>query len=122
MTGRPRGEHGQATLEFAMVLPVVVLAVLLVFQVLVVADHALLVQHAAREAARAASVDPTGADARAAVARVIPGARLVVVRHGGVGANVEAHVSFIDPTSLPIVGPLVPSVSLDATTLMRIER
>ena len=42
MPGRPRGEHGQATLEFAMVLPVVVLAVLLVFQVLVVADHALL--------------------------------------------------------------------------------
>ena len=56
-TARP-GERGQATVEFALLLPVLVLALLAVLQVAFVVRDQVAVVHAAREAARAASVDP----------------------------------------------------------------
>jgi Flp pilus assembly protein TadG len=61
-----RGEPGQATVEFALVLPLLVLAMLALVQVaLLVRDHLAVVQ-AAREAVREASVDPDPARAAAA--------------------------------------------------------
>ena len=51
-------QRGQATVEFAFVLPLIVLAALAVIQVGLVVRDQLGVVHAAREAARAASVDP----------------------------------------------------------------
>ena len=55
---RRRAEHGQASIELALVLPVLLgLVVLLGEAGLVVKDY-VLVAHAAREAARAAVVDP----------------------------------------------------------------
>jgi Flp pilus assembly protein TadG len=122
MPGAHRGARGQATVEFALVLPLVVLAVLLVFQALVVAQDRLLLEHAAREAARAASVDPSGNSADAAVQRVLPGARLVVQRGRGIGATVHAAVSLHCRTDLPIIGPLLPDLDLHATVTMRAER
>lgn len=122
MRRAPREAHGQATVEFALVLPLVVLAVLLVFQALVIAHDRLLVEHAAREAARAASVDPSGADAAAAVRRVLPGAHLALQRGRGVGAIVRADVALRSTTDLPIIGPLLPDVDLHATVTMRAER
>ncbi len=61
-----RRQRGQATVELALTLPFVAMALLLVVQVLLVAQGQLAVQHAAREAARAAAVDPDLAAATAA--------------------------------------------------------
>ena len=122
MGGAPRDTRGQATVEFALVLPLVVLAVLLVFQALVVAHDRLLLEHAAREAARAASVDPSGADAGAAVQRVLPGARLDLQRGSGIGAIVRAAVVFRCATDLPVIGPLLPDLDLHAVVTMRAEQ
>ena len=64
--------RGQATVEFAFVLPLVVLALLAVVQVGVVVRDQLGVVHAAREAARAASVDPDPGRAVRAAHRTLP--------------------------------------------------
>jgi Flp pilus assembly protein TadG len=50
-----RLERGQATVELALVLPVVVLLLMILIQAALVAKDQLLVQHAAREAARSAA-------------------------------------------------------------------
>ena len=61
-----RGERGQATVELALGLPVVLLGVLLVVQVgLVVADQVRVV-HSAREAVRVAAVDDRASETRRA--------------------------------------------------------
>jgi pilus assembly protein CpaE len=118
-----RGERGQATVEFALVLPAVAIVVLLVFQAMVLGNQFLLVANAAREGARAAIVDPSGADARAAVARTLPGATLTIDRAGGgAGASLRATVRFHARTSLPFVGALLPDPWLSSTVTMRAER
>ena len=52
-----RGENGQATVEFALIIPLVVVVLLAVIQVALVAYAQLGVAHVARETARAVSVD-----------------------------------------------------------------
>ena len=54
-----RAEHGQASVELALVLPVLMGLVVLLGQAGLVAKDYVLVAHAAREAVRAAVVDPT---------------------------------------------------------------
>ena len=72
-SARPDG--GLTTVELALALPVVVLALLLVLQVAVVAVAQVRVEHAAREAGRAAAVGadpgvPTGLHAARTDVRV----------------------------------------------------
>ena len=84
MGGCDRGTGGQSTVEVALLLPVVAALLLAVVQVGMVVRDPVLVTHAAREAARAAAVDPQADVAReAAVAavRLDPG-RLAVELSG----------------------------------------
>ena len=59
-------ERGQATVEFALVLPLILFGLMAILQVGLVVRDQVAVVHAAREAARAASVDrdPAARDAR----------------------------------------------------------
>ncbi len=115
----PRREEGQATVELALLLPVLVLAAVAVLQVgLVVRDYVSVV-HAAREAARAASVD---ADATAAAHRVLPGANVQVGPRPAVGEPIRVEVDFRSVTDLPLVGPLFPDPVLHHAASMRVER
>lgn len=120
--GAPAREAGQATAEFALVLPLfVVLGLTLVQAGLVVRDQ-LAVVHAAREAARAASVDPDPAAPGAAAEAVLPGA---VVRAGTrppAGSPITVEVVYRSPTAVPVVGPLLPDPRLSARAVMRVER
>ena len=73
MTGRlGRSQAGQSTVEFAVLLPVLLLAVLVVIQGGLVVRDQLLVQHAAREGARAAAVSDSVAEVRDATGRAGP--------------------------------------------------
>jgi TadE-like protein len=117
-----RRERGQATVELALLLPVIVMLLLLVVQMLVVGRDYVVTIHAAREAARAESVDPTGRDATAVVARTLPGAHLVLVPRARVGDPVRAIVRYTVHTDVPLVGPLLPDVDVHATVTMRSER
>ena len=115
-------ERGQATVELALVLPILALAVLAVLQVaLVVRDH-IAVVHAAREAARAASVDPNPIRAIAAARRTLPGAKVHVGHRGRVGEPITVVVTYESATDLPLVGPLFPDPKLESTAVMRIEK
>lgn len=118
----PRGEPGQATVELALVLPLVVMAMLALIQVgLLVRDH-LAVVHAAREAARAASVEPDPARAVAAAHRTLPDADVDVGPRPEVGGSITVRVSYRAVTDVPLVGRLFPDPELHARAVIRVER
>lgn len=64
---RNRGQRGQATVELALLLPVLALLLLLAVQVALVARDRVVAVHTVRVAARAAIVDPDEAAVRDAV-------------------------------------------------------
>ena len=82
-----------------MIFPVVlVLALALVQAALVLRDH-LALTSAAREAARAASLDPDPARAERAAAAVLPGATVRSEPRPAVGELVRVWVSYRSPTT-----------------------
>lgn len=119
---RAGDERAQATVEFAFLLPLVLAVLLAIVQAGLVVRDQVAVVHAAREAARAAAVDPDPAAARRAVGAVLAGAKVEIRRRGAVGEPVEVRVRYRSLTDLPMVGPLIPDPLLDATAVMRVER
>jgi hypothetical protein len=117
-----RSERGQATVELALVLPMFVLFLFALVQVSLVARDKVLIVHAARAAAREASVDAGADRVRAAATHALPGARVEVKRRGGVGDPVDVAVTYVSKTDLPLIGALVPDVTLHSRVSMRIER
>jgi Flp pilus assembly protein TadG len=121
-----RPDSGQATVELALVLPLLAVLMLALVQAVVLARDQLLVTHAAREAARAAAVDPDpGAPQRAAAgAGPLDPGRLQVDTspRGAVGTSVRVEVRYREPTTLPIVGRAIGDVTLSSAATMRIER
>lgn len=130
MTAAPPGrvrrsacsDSGQATVEFALVLPLVIFLILAVLQTaLVVRDYVATV-HAAREAARAASVERDPSAATRAARRVLRDASVSVGSRPAVGGPVSVTVHYTSRTRLPMVGELFPDPDLSATASMRVER
>ena len=115
-------ERGQATVEFALILPILAMAILAVLQVALVVRDRIAVVHAAREAARAASVEPDPSGAIRAARRSLPGAEVHVGRRGKIGEPIAVVVTFTSHTDLPLVGPLFPDPVLESRVVMRIER
>ncbi len=121
-----RGDRGQSTVEFALVLPLVVLVVLFIVQAGFVVRDQLLVSHAAREAARAAAVseaDRSGAALTAArQAGELAADRLSAVASMVDGdASVRVVISYRSTTDIAIIGALVPDIDLESTVQMRVE-
>ncbi len=115
-------DGGQATVEFALVLPLVVFALLSIIQVgLVVSDH-ITVVHAAREAARAAAVERDPERAVIAARRVLRDASVSVGARPAVGQAIAVDVQYRSRTNLPMVGLLFPDPMLHARAVMRVER
>jgi Flp pilus assembly protein TadG len=122
---RCQREDGQATVEVALLLPLLALLLLSVVQVGLVVRDQVLVTHAAREAARAAAVDPQAATAREAAeaaARLEPD-RLTVELSGSTapGGRLTVTVRYRSPTTVPVVGALVGDRTLTAEATMRVE-
>lgn len=117
-----RGDGGQATVELALALPLVALLALALVQTALVVRDQIGVVHAAREAARAASVDPDPAKPPAAAARVMPGAVVRPVDRPSAGGYVAVEVVYRSATDLPLVGSLLPDPALSARAVMRVER
>lgn len=113
---------GQASVEFALVLPLIVLVMLAIVQVGLLVRDRLAVVHAAREAAREASVARDPARAVRAAHRTLPGARVEVGPRAGVGEPVRVVVSYRSVTSLPLVGALFPDPVFRSEATMRAER
>jgi TadE-like protein len=121
-----RADRGQATVELALALPLVVLLLLALVQGGLVVRDQILVTHAAREAARAAAVDadPAAAERAARSAGPLRSDRLHVRLdgRGRAGSRATAHVSYDAPTRVPLAGSLFGDVRLQATASMRAER
>ncbi len=103
-------------------LPLVVLAALAVIQVGLVVRDQMGVVHAAREAARVASVDDDPAAAARAAHRTLPDADVDVGARPDVGGEIRVTVRYRSVTSLPLVGVLFPDPELHASAAMRVEK
>lgn len=118
-------EAGQASVELALLLPVVVVLLLAVLQLGLVARDVVLVTHASREAARAAAVDPTpGAAREAALASSgLDRDRLALDVRGraGAGSRVRVEVRYRVPTDVPIIGALLGDRTVRSSATMRVE-
>jgi len=115
-------ERGQSTVEFALVLPLIVFVLLAIVQTAVVARDAVGVVHASREAARVAAVEPDPRRAVEAARRVLEHAEVEVGPRPGLGEPIAVEVRYTALTQLPLVGPLFPDLTMHSRTEMRVER
>ncbi|MEO1064234.1 MAG: TadE family protein [Actinomycetota bacterium] len=123
MPRRPqRDDRGQATVELALVFPVILLLLLLLIQVGFVVRAHILTTHAAREGARVAAVGEDPMAAAVASSGLDP-RRMDVERSGGdaPGETVTITIEYDAPTDVPIVGRLLDDVEVRAEATMRIE-
>jgi Flp pilus assembly protein TadG len=127
---RPRGnarERASATVEFALVLPLVLSMVLALLQVGLLVKDQLVLVGVARAGAREAAVNRDDAAERAvaeeAAASLEPSSLDVVVeREGEAGSAVTVRVIYHDDPVVPVVGWLFPDqVDLTAEATMRQE-
>jgi Flp pilus assembly protein TadG len=122
-----RPERGSSVVEFALVVPLLLLVALALVQVGVIGRDRVLVEHAARAGARTASVDPDDEAVRTAVAEAMrpldPTSTTIVIERGGeFGAPVRVGVSFAVPVAMPLAGWLLPdAVVVAADVSMRQE-
>ncbi len=122
----PRSQRASSTVEFALVLPLLLIVLLGVVQVGLVMRDQLRVSQAAREAAREATVTLDEAAIRGAAERSgLDGARLEIgiTREGGApGDAVAVAVTYHEPVVVPFVGWLFSDgFVLTAATTMRQE-
>jgi Flp pilus assembly protein TadG len=113
-------DRGQATLELALALPILMLFLLAGVQLAIIVRAQLAVVHAAREGARAAAVssDPVGA-AQAAARSEVSGA--LDIGTATSGDRVLVTVGTTVRTDVPIVGALIGDVTVIGSASMRFE-
>lgn len=127
MRRRRHGQRGASTVEFALVLPLLLVVALALVQVGLLVRDRLLVEAAARAGARTAAVDPDQAAIAEAVARSAPdleaGALSVVVsRVGTLGDPVSVTVGYTSEIRVPFIGWLIThGVAMETTATDRQE-
>ena len=114
-------DHGQASVELALALPLVCLLMFAVVQVTVVGRDQLAVQLAAREAASAAARSGSPGTAASVAAQAAIALRPLDVVVSESGGNVTATVHYTNPTDVPLVGTVLPDVVLTARVTMALE-
>jgi Flp pilus assembly protein TadG len=127
MRTRPEAERGTAAVEFALVLPLVLTVALALVQTGLLVRDRLLVEAAARAAARAAAVQEDEAAIRAAALAAAPsldGAAigLTLERRGARGEPVTVSLRYTSSVRVPFVGWLFgASVAMATSTTARQE-
>jgi hypothetical protein len=117
-----RPSTGQATVEFALVLPIVVMFIRAVFQIALIARDQVLATHAARVAVREASLGAPADRVEAAARHVVDDAGVEIERGAHVGDDVTVTVKFTSKTSVPLIGVFFPDVGMSADATMRREK
>jgi Flp pilus assembly protein TadG len=117
-------QRGSAVVEFALVVPLVLILVLGVVEVAVVARSEIQLVHAAREGARQSAASPDTSLVVKAVRRALgpagSHARVSVSRPTAIGDPTTVQVSLPHRVASPIVGGF--PIDLHATATMRVER
>jgi len=105
----------------ALCLPLLCVFLLGIVQLVVIVRDQLAVQLAAREAARAAAVAAASdSAAEAAADRAVTVRPLNIATHSS-DATVTVTVSHVTPTDVPLIGALLPDVTVTATATMAME-
>jgi hypothetical protein len=120
---RSNTDAGQATVEVALAVPLLVVVMLFGVQIALVIRDQIATIAAAREAARAVVVaDGKPGVADGAVARTValnPSRRSVNVSING--GLVTATVTYRSPTDLPLVGIFIPDITVHGSATMALE-
>jgi Flp pilus assembly protein TadG len=121
-----RHQRGQATLELALVLPIVAVVIGGLVETAMVAGDQLRLWHAAREAARVAVVDSDPSAAQRTIAEqgfaeaevdVTPSATARLQ-----GEPLTVSVGYRRPARVPVIGRIFNGLELRARATMRIEQ
>jgi Flp pilus assembly protein TadG len=121
------GERASASVEFALVLPFVLIMALAMLQVGLLVKDQLVVEGSARAGARQAAVTTDDAEVARTAERAAVGldpSRLEfhVQRDGGAGTSVAVKVLYHAPVAVPLVSWLFPdTIDLGSTAIMRQE-
>jgi Flp pilus assembly protein TadG len=119
-----RSQAGSAVVEFALVLPLVVVLLFGVVEVAVVARTQLEVVNAAREGAREAAANPdtsaAAGAARAALGAAGADAVIAVSRPAVVGSRASVSVRLPHRVAAPLLGGF--TIELSGTAAMRVEK
>jgi Flp pilus assembly protein TadG len=120
-TSSEHRDRGQAAVELALCLPLLFVFLLGIVQLLVIVRDQLAVELAARESARAAAV-AASSDATAQRAA----SRAIALHPLRVGINTSADtvtvtVSHLTHTDVPLIGALLPDITVTASATMALE-
>jgi Flp pilus assembly protein TadG len=118
---RPTRDRGQAAVEFAIALPLIVIVVLGIVQVVIVARDQVAVEVAAREAARAAAVAGAPSSAAQGAALAATSLRPLRVATASTATRVTVTVSYSSPTDVALIGPAIGDVVVSASVTMARE-
>ncbi len=116
-----RRDRGQAAVELALCLPLLFVFLLGIVQLVVIVRNQLAVQLAASEAARAAAVAaPTAAAAQGAATQAVT-LRPLIVTTDSSNDTVTVTVSHVTRTDVPMIGALLPDITVTAAATMALE-
>lgn len=125
-SGASRRDSGQSTVELALILPLLAVALLMTLQCGLLARDQIVATHAAREGARVAAVDPDPAAVERAVrsAGSLEAGRLTVRvgNRGRPGTRVRVEITYRSPVRIPLLRNLVDDVVFRTEATMRVER
>jgi Flp pilus assembly protein TadG len=118
-------EGGQATIELALALPILVLVILAFLEASLVGADQVRVSHAAREGARVAAVKPETEAIEAAVrASGLSGAEVEIdppPSQRTQGGAVTVTVRYHPRGHIPLIGELFTNLTLTSEATMRVE-
>lgn len=117
-----QNDDGQATVELALLIPVLAIFLLLILQVGVVVRQHMLVANASREAARELSVDSDRSKATARVLELVRDAHVSIVRPSQPGEYLSVTVHESVPSNVPLIGIVFPDVTVSSSISMRVEK
>ncbi|MGZ6545313.1 MAG: TadE/TadG family type IV pilus assembly protein [Actinomycetota bacterium] len=126
-TRRDRSNTGSAVVEFALVLPLLLVVALSLVQVGLLVRDRLLIEAAARAGARTAAVEADEGAVREAALAAAPDldpalAGVVIARQGTQGDPVTVSVNYDEVVRVPLIGWLFgSSIHLDASATDRQE-
>ena len=120
-----RRDGGQATVELALLLPLLMVMALFLAQLGLTARDQIMVTHSAREAARAVAVGGDAALARPAAlaaAQLDPRRTEVLVAESARTGNVSVRVHYRSEVRFAALAVLIDDLVLSAEAVMRAER
>ena len=115
-------EAGQSTVEFALIIPVIAIFLMLILQVGVVVKQKILVTNSSREAARILSVENDFGKATMKAKETVNDAKVIISRPANQGEYLTVTIKDVVKSKIPILGVIFPDISVTSKTTMRVEK